>query len=155
MGSGSPRLPASTRLRLRSRSSATSSRMSIILSISSVLSFLSFLTTVLALARVGAAAFASNENRFQAHQLQQSHLGGSVEKGHQTHPHPHNVTKVGLDSDSEKGAEDVESRLKELRAFIAGRQMPKLSSGWSALRKPRITFPPCKSRRSCFMRSIV
>jgi len=112
--------------------------MSVLLSISSVLSFLSFLTTVLALARVGAAAFASNQTHMQQ-QLQRLQLvagGGDGTPGNGLLLT--RGSQLTLTDGDEKGANDIE----KLRGLVGAGELMRMPANWGSIRRPRLAFPP-------------
>lgn len=105
--------------------------MSFVLSISSILSLISFFTTVLALVRVGSAAFSSN----QAAQAQiQLKLG--LAKSAEAHEMTLTALRIAGKQENRTGLEQYVSEHDLVRMSTAS---------WQSVRKPGLLFRPRKS----------
>jgi len=110
--------------------------MSIVLSISTVLSLLSFLTTVLALIRVGSAAFNNNLVQSQL-QLAALPLRGAAGVGPEMQ-----ALAVGLDEKSENSDGCVKADIGLKGGYLGGHELVRMPVNWSSVRKPAFLLRP-------------
>jgi len=97
-----------------------------VLSFTSVLSLLTFLTTVLALVRVGSAAFLSNQNQLQ---FQLAERCGGAPTAQMILAHG-----VGLGTGAVDGG--------VYKGFVGGHELVRMPVSWAALRRPSLLFRP-------------